>query len=804
MKLSSSASIQPNLNTLRFLLLCCSVCLASGLVASDACGEVVLSGVVKDDLTGEPLFPAILRVSGTHTATVTNPDGRFELAVRSVPVTLLCSHIGFRSVSILVAADFTGDIVFELTPVMYEMEELVVTAEDPAISIMRKVIERKQQAQRPTSLKANAYTRLTLRKDSTIVSVIESMSEAFWQEEDGWREVLKAKRTTRNLQEDLDTPAASFMKNLYEDDVEVVGHTLQGVTHPDALSTYDFSLVGRRKMDDRVVYDISVKSKSPRSSAFEGQIAVLDEAYALLDADLRPNASFIFTPPLRDFTIIFHQQFRAFGEDVWLPVDLRTTIYLDIGFLGLSFPPIQSEQVTRISDYEVNAVVPDTLFKGKKPFINDISSESAPGSLLSTAGVVIPLTVEERLAFEQIDSTETLEKVFKPKGALARFVEDDDDDRKKGGKRRRLQLDYEPQGWYNRVDGFHVGLKSEFRVRNRQTRFNGYAGYSTKLEGWALGGEVTRPWGSRRDVRTRVGYRRGTTPRQSDGVYSNFSASTALFGGQDYFDFYWQEQYFAEAQFRIRSIRTEVLTGLQVEQHRSVTKTTDFAIGSDFNQRENPAINDGDLRSLRFKATYGEDSGPAVLLGEKKVTLWVEHSRPGLMGSDFDFTQVKVRAGWRFTTFFNRRMMPNTLDITVVGGFSTGQLPVQRFGHIDASLEWWHTPGSFRTLHANPYEGEEFFGMFWEHHFRTLLFEYLGWDGLVTRNIGIIVFGGHGRTWISGGRLAALAYAPQYVDAFHHEIGASVNGILGLIRVDFAKRLDAPSYEIGVGIARIF
>jgi len=765
---------------------------------------VVLYGVVKDDLTGEPLFPATLRVTGTHTATVTNPDGRFELAVSSVPVTLLCSHIGFRSASILVAADSSGTVVFDLTPVMYKMEELVVTAEDPAISIMRKVIERKQQAQGPKSLKANAYTRLTLRKDSTIVSVIESMSEAFWQKDEGWREILKAKRTTRNLKEDLDMPAASFMENLYEDDVEVVGHTLQGVTHPDALSTYDFTLVGRRKMDDRTVYDIAVKSKSPRSSAFEGQIAVLDEAYALLDADLWPNASFIFPPPFRHFTIAFHQQFRAFGEDVWLPVDLRTEIYLDIGFLGLSFPPILSEQVTRISDYEVNAVTPDTLFKSKKSFINDISSESAPDSLLSTAGVVIPLTVEERLAFEQIDSTETLEKVFKPKGALARFVDDDDDDRKKGGKNRRLQLGYEPQGWFNRVDGFHLGIKPEFRVRNKQTRFNGYAGYSTGLERWAFGGEVTQPWGSRRDVRTRVGYRRGTSSRQSDGMYSNFSASTALFGGQDYFDFFWREQFYVEAQFRLRSIRTEVIAGLQVEQHRSVTETTEFAIGSDFSQRENPSIDDGDLRSLMFKATYDEDSGPAALLGEKKVTLWVEHSRPGLMGSDFDFTQVKVRAGWRFKTFFSRRMMPNTLDITVVGGFSTGQLPIQRFGHIDASLEWWHTPGSFRTLHANPYEGEDYFGVFWEHHFRTLPFEYLGWDSLVKRNIGIIVFGGHGRTWISNDRLASLAYVPQYVDGFHHEIGASVNGILGLFRVDFAKRLDAPGYEFGVGIARIF
>ena len=224
---------------------------------------------------------------------------------------------------------------------------------------------------------------------------------------------------------------------------------------------------------------------------------------------------------------------------------------------------------------------------------------------------MIPLTVEERLAFEQIDSTETLEKVFKPKGALARFVDDDDDDRKKGGKNRRLQLGYEPQGWFNRVDGFHLGIKPEFRVRNKQTRFNGYAGYSTGLERWAFGGEVTQPWGSRRDVRTRVGYRRGTSSRQSDGMYSNFSASTALFGGQDYFDFFWREQFYVEAQFRLRSIRTEVIAGLQVEQHRSVTETTEFAIGSDFSQRENPSIDDGDLRSLMFKATYDEDSGPA-------------------------------------------------------------------------------------------------------------------------------------------------------------------------------------------------
>jgi hypothetical protein len=225
---------------------------------------------------------------------------------------------------------------------------------------------------------------------------------------------------------------------------------------------------------------------------------------------------------------------------------------------------------------------------------------------------------------------------------------------------------------------------------------------------------------------------------------------------------------------------------------------------SDFVQRPNPAIDEGNLRSLTFRITHDEELGPAVIMGERRLQVYVEHSRPGLTGSDFDFTQVRFHAVWRIKTFFARRMMPNTLDVTLVGGTTTGTLPVQRFGHLDASLERWHNPGTFRTLHANPYEGEHYFGAFWEHHFRTLPFEYLGWDALVKRNIGIIVFGGHGRTWISDDRLSLLTFTPQYVDRFHHEVGVSINGLFGLLRVDFAKRLDTSGFTIGFGIARIF
>ena len=768
------------------------------LFVSYTTAQVVVSGDVRNRETGEVLFPATIRIEGTNIATVTNSDGRFELTVEGFPVILSFSHIGFRSDTMRIVD--SAHVRTRMTPVLLELDEIVVTAEDPATSIMRKVIERKKAwRQDLESLKANAYTRLTIRKDSKIVSVVESMSEAFWREDGGWREILKAKRMTRNMAEDLEVPAVAFIDNLYDDNVMVGGHSLQGVTHPDALETYDFKLASRRKMDDRTVYDIEVRSKSPRSSAFVGTVSVLDEAYALIDVYLRPNESFLFPPPFRHFAISFHQQYRQFGR-AWLPVDLRTEVSLNIGILGFSIPPIRSEQSTRISDYEIGVAVPDTLFDSPEPLISDVASRSAPDSLLATAGVVIPLTEEEKTAFNEIDSTATLDKVFKPEGALARFFGDDGTPGGREGWSGRLL----PYGWYNRVDEAYGSVHIRSRSQNGRTRIRTEVGYATGHERWSFGGELWRSWGDDRKNRIGLGYRRGSSPRQTSDLYSNFDGSTGLFGGEDYFDYYWLEHFYVRGRHKVRGLKLDLVLVLRIEKHESLSKTTDFAILSDFVQRPNPAIDHGNLRSVTFCVTHDSGVGPAAIFGERRLQLLVEHSHPGLMDSNFDFTQFRFHAGWCFKTFYARRMMSNVFDVTVKAGTKRGHLPPQRFGHLDASLERRHNPGTFRTLHENPYEGEHFFGVFWEHHFRTLPFEFLGWDALVRRNIGLIVFGGHGRTWISDKRLVELGYEPQYVDQFHHEIGVSINGLFGLLRADFAKRLDSSGYTFGTSFARVF
>ena len=66
--------------------------------------------------------------------------------------------------------------------------------------------------------------------------------------------------------------------------------------------------------------------------------------------------------------------------------------------------------------------------------------------------------------------------------------------------------------------------------------------------------------------------------------------------------------------------------------------------------------------------------GTRVYFSAAKIALEVEHSRSGF-GSDFDFTQFRVLLDWRIKTLFKRRLLPNVLDVRVVGSALQGRCP---------------------------------------------------------------------------------------------------------------------------------
>jgi len=769
--------------------------------------QIVVTGIIKDKESNEPLPAANIQIEGTYRGTISNDDGKFQIELLDLPSYILISYIGYKSQKIEISQKPNRVLEVYLTPIPLEGKPLLVVAEDPALEIMREVIRRKQIWRKELrTFKSDAYSRVVLENDSGIVSIAESISETFWDKEKGFREVIKSKRQTSNLSEERNIAVASEISNFYDDDIEIIGYQAIGPTHPKALNYYTYQLIGERRIDNRTVYDIEVIPTSKLQPTLRGRVAVLDSLFALLEVDLVPNESILFPPPIQAIDVHYKQQFSNFGTEVWLPLDFRADGVIKIGFPGLQFPPIIYQERTRLTDYQINVELPDSLYKTDEIIFTD-SLAIKQDTLFIQNKNIIPLSKREETAYQELDSTMTLEKAYKPTGFLARFVkvEEDDEEKEKTGTGRGLLSGLLPQLWYNRVDALHIGLSYQRSINNNiSPMFE--VGYSTGIKEWSYGlglKYVFRNWHANE---LQFKYRAGIDTRYHSDNYSiTIAGLLPLFGAKDYFDYFWNKSFSAEFGYYLNSLNSRIGLAYHNEEHNSLEKQTDFNIfGSDKKQRPNPSIEEGELRSFVFTINYGEGYVPFGVISQKRFSIEIEHSSNNFLGSDFSFTTYKFAIDWQFSTFLRRRLLPNSFDFRIIGGVSSGELPIQRFGILDANFVAFAPFGTFRTLYGLPYEGEEYFSVFWEHNFRTVPFELLGLRSLARKGIGVIIFGSHGRTWISDKKLQRSIYTPKYSDKFHHELGISINSIFNLLRFDTAYRIDRSDFYIGLAFARFF
>ncbi|GAA5521874.1 DUF5686 and carboxypeptidase regulatory-like domain-containing protein [Aliifodinibius salicampi] len=787
------------------------------LVATPTPAQTVIRGTVTDTETGETLPSANISIKNTYRGTISNENGNYTLSIPDslLPATLIVRYIGYHTLTKPITRETPQQQDLSLQPSVTEMDEIVVTDENPATRIMREVIRRKQQwRQGLNTYQAEAYTRQSLANDTSIVSITESISQVFWDKEQGHREVLKSKRQTANIQSSANFAGVSYLPNLYDDNVDIAGFELMGITHPDALDYYNFKLVDQTSRDDQTVYEIEVIPARKLQPLFRGTAFVLDEEYALLKVDLEPNEVVTFPRPVKSFNTSYQQQFNNFGRDFWLPIDMRITGDVKVSMIGLNFPLIRFKQLSRVSNYEINTSLPDSLYQQEETFTTDSTAQS--DSLLVQRASAVPLSQAEEEAYANLDSTATLEKAFKPSGFLSRFVDDEDDEQESDSGSGFNPMQYipgqlMPNGRFNRVDELFAGLKYEVQPFDRLT-LRGNGGYSTGYEEWSYGGGLSVRWLNKNSINATVGwdYNARTSTRYTSHIYNPyFTIIPNLLGNDGYFDYYRSEGYRTFSKWDNFGPDLSLEIGFNSEDHRSLPTTTayDF-LGKSNNYRFNPAINEGRLNSLDLVAGYNINEGYNFgVTGQKYIRFEIEHSSDKL-GSDFNFTRYETRLAWSFPTFYQRRLFPNTLDVGIKAGTFSGDLPYQKMGVIDGALGPISPYGILRAARGRPYEGEQYIALHAEHDFRTIPFEAIGLQPLVERNIGLILFGGAARTWgPTASHIPAQSnqtYLPNGTGGIHWEAGASLNGILGLFRVDIATRIDQPAVLVNVGVARLF
>ncbi len=782
------------------------------LLVTAAEAQTVVQGRVSDAETGEGLPAATVQVLGTSRGTITNRAGDYEIAVPAGSAdTLVVRFIGYQPAF---GVPQGGRLDLALVPSVAELGEAVVTASVTADEIIQRVIDRKAEWQSGLrTWRAQAYSRQTIRADGQVVGVIEGQTTAYWDRDRGLREVVTGKRTTGNLDA---IPANAFsaadqVVNFYDDEIEFGGFDLMGPTHPRSTRFYRWAIEGTRAIDGQRVYDLSFQPRNPLQPGFEGTLAVQTGEDALLSVSARPSASVQF-PLVNQFELTLEQQFSPFGlsvagRSVWLPADFRMSGEGKLGNALLRFPDLGFAVSSRFTDYAVNVAVPDSLYDSDETAVDSVALARG----LEPAGAV-PLVAEEERALAEIDSTQSLADALRPTGPLARFFSvstSADAPRQSGPARRGLRFGgLDPILVYNRAEGLRVG--GDVSAIVGAVSVGGDLAYLTAAERFSAHGSLAVRVGSQ--ARVGVGVRRETFEiGGSDYVEGALNSLPALVNGDDYFDYARREGVRGWAEWRGGGpLQPLVSLGASLDDYDPARVETRYTL----TERPLPAdIAQADARDIGA-ATVGLRLGSlpdglaggvtgfrGVAVRAELGTLLAESRRVGDSDPDNEgYRRVEAEARWFVPTILRRRLLAPTLHVRLAAGAASASLPVQRAFGIDGRHAGLAPFGALRSRTGRLTLAQRYAMVAWEHDFRSVLFEALGWRGSAPRGVSLQVHGAH--AWADGAPGAPRTEG----SVVHHEVGASLGlGYTLPVRLDVTYRLtDDPGVVFGIGLARLF
>lgn len=774
-----------------FLVLMC--------VAISADAQVTITGTVMDGRSGETLPSATVQIEGTSRGAVTNFDGQFQIEVDDLPAVLIVRFIGYNSAIVtLDEGSLEQHYQVRLNPGEVVADEIVVTGDNPAEQIMRRVIE--ANAHRRAALmswQADAYSRQTISRDTGIVAIAEGATRAYWLRNRGIHEVVVGARGTANLDffnAELVAAAASVL-NVHDDVLDIFGHDIPGPSAPNSLGYYRFALDTVRTLDNHLVYDISLLPRNALQPGFEGRISVLGEEWVIISAELSPNES-VRIPAIPETRFEISQQFISIRhEEVnhWFPADYRFEAMLSVQIPGLRFPDIYIRNVVRLTDYEVNVEMPIEFYREDRRTTVD-SAAVAKDSLMTPA---IPLEEREASAYATIDSTHTLIEAFEPTGYLARYVRMEAG-RERSTSRGGFQYSVRPQVWFNRAEAFHLGVEAEVSPFPWAS-LSGHAAYATGLKEVGYGGEFTLEAIHIEQAAPSISVRyfSGIRPAGTGLLYPQLITGVAsLAGFEDYYDYYRSE--YVDVTLGVSSDLVDVDVNWFSDEYSEAEIVTDFSILPRFQEEKTQLFEGGTSnRGASLRLTFGRDprSFFSRLMPDIGLTLLYEMGNFGMFRGQHKYYLYEGMGYVSTPTFLARRLQPMRARVFLAAGTMTGRLPIPRMFSLEGSSLFIAPTGVMRSLYGQREYARRYLQLNWEHDFRSVPFELLGLNSLADRTVTMHVFGGH--AWYD----TFMEADPRKI----HEIGFGIGGGFVIpLRLDFTARLDAPGYYVTLTAPRLF
>lgn len=723
-----------------------------------------ITGTVYDFDTREPIPFATVQIVGSSLATTANENGQYRLLVNPGTHEIKFSHIAYYSER--VAIEIAENPLVQdahLHPALMEIrgQRVYDRAADPAEQIILEAISRKQDIlSKLHDYSFDAYTKLVVRDrskpDSTNFFIItETQVTAFWEQPDKQKEIITARRQSKNLPAEANLVSVGEILNFNKNRIEIGDQQVVSPTANDALDHYHYYLLDTTMMDGRPVFVLEIEPETELRPLFKGTIHIADSTYDVVAVDV--TFSGLDVPLINNAR--YGLRYAQFRDEYWLPVEIRFSG--DVNF-GVKIPGIPSAlnfaYVASLSGYTIEEGIPNGTFGEVVLEVDEIADNV--DSATWAARQTIPLTRLEQRGYEIIDSVESAPKPLPQQ--LLRIA----------AGLAFLATTQDQFFHFNRAEGPYVGAGWTFGKLLPNTSIWARGGYAFDAEYWQyrIGTEytVSPSW----PVTIWAEYHDDVEHRPTIFLPPGINMTIpALSSKVDPYD------YFAERGFEVYGTtkvvnHTRLTFGYTDFRQSSLGTNNDWSLfNRDDTIRQNPGIIEGKLRAAVARFTW--DSRPLVRRKRRdtfspeptytQLNARVEYSSPDVLNSDFDFTKYSVSLLHRHRLF--------GLGITAFyayWGESDGELPPQRYFTVEFSPLSITNAQGFQTLHETNFGGSRVLSISARHNFGRQLWVASRIPGVEKIPFHLSIFGGafwadfDGHTYVAGDesiRTARSAYS---------------------------------------------
>lgn len=764
-----------------------------------------VSGKVSDKVTNDPLYFANIRVLNSSLGTSSNRNGDYELKLKKGTYRLTVSYIGYISDTVSIVLDKNmRNVNFELKQTKVVLSEIIVRpGENPAIPIIRKAIQRKDERnQKLKSYEFEAYTKGIIKTQEEISSkgnsvnvgigindsiklkitgILENQSKGYFKKPDSYKEIIIARKQSSNFPSSINMlTGGRLIQNFYEDKVSFFGRNFPGPLSDNALSYYYFNLEKRMTMDNRIVYKIYMTPDNYSDPGFKGNIFITDSTYDLIKVELRLNRA-ANTGGLFD-TISIYQQFVNYDDDIFMPSDYRLIIGANI--LGLA--KIGFELNTILYDYKVNQDINDDVFN--KAVITVLPEADKKDSIFWTRIQSIPNTSEEQTAYKRIDSVENVPRKFLDNFSFLSTKIDLD---------KNLSISA-PLGMYhfNSIEGhaldFGIFLDNALEERLKSSLKFSYGFSDTKLKEGFSGEYLLGDYRTTK-IRFEAFNKLSVLFENSDDYNELTSTLLALLSKYEFRDYYYSKGFNLNLSGEVFPV-LRLAAGIINQTDNNAVNNSNFSFfAKDRTYRTNSPVNEVKINAFTGEFNidfrdYVEDGFTRRRITRNNTYITFEgnvtYSDQHVFNSGLDFMKYHFNISGGVNTF-----KAANLNFLLDGNFNDGTLPYQWLYAIPGNINLASKRFTFRTLNVNEVIGENAVTLFLEHNFRDEIFKWLRIPGLRDWEIQLNTFF---NAAISNVGNKTQDYIPFEAKVFKHpfyEAGFGIGHVLLPIQLEFAWKL---------------